>query len=118
MRGGETESNDNTSYGFVDRQGQLAIEPRFGEAHPFSEGFAVVRTRKTTVYGMGDSWGYIDKRGNYRIKPHFNEAWPFKGGVAKVHLGGTLREVTDMPSYWEGGAWWLIDAAGKLLRRL
>ena len=117
VRGGEAESNENKSYGHIDRKGELVIRPRFGEAHAFSEGLAAVRTKKTTVYGRGDTWGYIDKTGKYRIEPIFNEARPFCGGMAKVHIGGTLHVLFDAPPFWEGGEWWLIDATGKKLKR-
>jgi hypothetical protein len=117
LEGGEAESEAKKSYGYIDRQGKLAIRPRFAEAHAFSEGLAAVRTKKTTVWRMGDTWGYIDKTGKYRIEPLFNEARPFRGGLARVHIGGTLRVGFDAPPEWEGGEWWLIDTRGKKLRR-
>ena len=115
VTGGEAQSNGNSSYGYIDRTGKVVIHPQFGEAHPFSEGLAAVRTRKTTVYGKGDTWGYIDRTGNYQIEAIYNEAHAFRGGVARVHLGGTLEEVTDAPAFWKGGEWWLIDSRGKKL---
>jgi WG containing repeat len=95
----------------------MMIHPRFGEADDFSEGLAAVRTKKTTVYGRGDTWGYIDKTGNYQIEAVYNEARSFRGGVARVHFGGTLQVATDAPPFWERGEWWLIDTRGKKLIR-
>ena len=59
VRNGKAVSNENSSYGFVNRTGKTVIEPRFGEALHFSDGLAAVRTEKTTVYGMGDSWAIL-----------------------------------------------------------
>jgi DUF971 family protein len=98
-------------YGYVDRAGQVVISPRFAEAHEFSEGLAAARTKKTTVWRMGDTWGYIRKSGEYAIEPRFNEAHSFRGNVARVHVGGTLHVVHD------GGEWLLIDKTGKVLKR-
>lgn len=117
VRGGESESNENKSYGYIDHDGKTVIRPRFGEARDFSEGLAAVRTKKSTIYGRGDTWGYIDRTGQCRIEPVYNEAHSFRGGVARVHLGGTLHVVTDAPAFWEGGEWWLIDTRGKKLIR-
>jgi hypothetical protein len=117
VKGGEAESINHTSYGYVDRAGKLVIRPRFGEAHAFSEGLAAVRTKKTTGLRIGDTWGYIDKTGKYRIEPLFNEARPFRGGVARVHIGGKMPVARDVPPYWVGGEWWFIDRTGKKLKR-
>ena len=92
------------------------IAAKFAEAEAFSEGLAAVRTKKTTVYGKGDTWGYIDKSGTYRIPAEFNEASIFSQGVAMVHVVGVLKERIHDPPYWEGGTWWLIDATGKKLK--
>jgi WG containing repeat len=117
VRGGEAQSEDNRSYGYIDHAGKVVIRPRFAEAHDFSEGLAAVRTKKTTVYGMGDTWGYIDQTGKYQIEAVYNEAHSFVGGVARVHLGGTRHVVFDAPPRWAGGEWWLIDTRGKKLMR-
>ena len=118
VRGGKASSNENKSYGFIDRSGRTAIEPRFGEASHFSDGLAAVRTEKTTVYGMGDSWGYVGKDGEFQIDPIYNEARPFQNGRAAVHEGGELVHVLDAPCYWEGGTWWTIDKTGKRIGRI
>ncbi len=117
VRGGEAQSNENKSYGYIDGEGKMAIHPQFGEACEFSEGLAAVRTKKTTVYGRGDTWGYIDTTGKYQIEPVYNEAHSFKDGVASVHLGGTLQVVSHASPFWEGGEWLQIDTCGKRVRR-
>ena len=100
---GRAEDDYQRTHGYIDKRGKLVIPAGFAEVFPFSEGLAAVRTKKTTVWGMGDTWGFIDKTGKYRIEPEFNQVRSFKGGVAKVHLGGRLAEVFDAPYYWVGG---------------
>ncbi|MGO8751976.1 MAG: WG repeat-containing protein [Thermoguttaceae bacterium] len=110
-------SNEGKLYGFIERSGKVAISPRFGESLAFHEGVAAVRRKKTTIYGRGDTWGYIDKSGKYVIEPQFNEAHPFQNGIARVHVCGTLQTPIDIPSYWDGGEWRLIDRTGKVLKQ-
>lgn len=115
---GDGTADGNGKYGFMDRNGKVVIAAKFAEAHRFSEGLAPVRTKKTTMYGKGDTWGYIDKNGQWVLKPEFNETHEFRNGVARVHVGGTLRRVEfHAPLVWQGGEWRLIDRKGNVLKR-
>jgi len=64
------------SWGYMDHNGNVAVEPRFDAAWPFSEGRALVQT--------GDRFGYIDPAGDVVIEPQFSDAWYFSGGYAPV----------------------------------
>ncbi|HWR02192.1 MAG TPA: WG repeat-containing protein [Chlorobaculum sp.] len=66
--------------GFIDRQGNYAINPSFDEASGFSEGFAPVKT--------GDKWGYIDRKGTLVISPNYQLAEDFSEGLAVVLIQG------------------------------
>jgi hypothetical protein len=44
-------------YGFIDREGNMVIEPRFFNTHSFQAGLCLVQTEKTI--------GYINKKGEY-----------------------------------------------------
>jgi hypothetical protein len=72
-------------YGYIDRNGEWAIKPRFLEAKPFSEGLAPVRTE--------NGWCYIDICGVTMTSDHYQEAGPFKRGVARIgrRFDGTIR---------------------------
>ncbi|MBW2257204.1 MAG: WG repeat-containing protein [Deltaproteobacteria bacterium] len=65
------------NYGYLDREGRYAIEPRYGVARAFCGGIAPAGP--TT-----QDQGYIDTRGDYVIKPVLWTAWSFKDGIAKV----------------------------------
>ncbi|HEY9683358.1 MAG TPA: WG repeat-containing protein [Oculatellaceae cyanobacterium] len=73
--------DSNFKYGFVDREGKVAIEPVFSNAEAFSEGLAGV----TDASGK---YGYIDKRGEWVIRPRYTRTGEFHDGVASVVENG------------------------------
>src|SRR5699024_4899829 len=62
--------------GYIDREGTLAIRPRFEEAKSFREGLALVKS--------DGKYGYIDGSGDYAIPPQFYRARSFQNGRAAV----------------------------------
>ena len=86
-------------YGYIDKTGQIVIEPKFNYAEDFSEGLAIFR--------IGDdetgSFGYIDTTGKIVIKPRFKGAVSFSEGVA----------IAD-----DGKGKGVIDKSGKYIFRL
>lgn len=92
-------------WGFINRQGELVIAPRFGlrreQRHPenvissgrFSEGLACVR--------LGDLYGYIDKRGKFVIPPQFSSAQDFSEGLAwAISKDSTKRGWINKAGQW------------------
>jgi len=65
--------------GFVDKKGNVVINPQFSNVGYFSEGLCAVRSDE-------GKWGYIDTKGNIVINPQFNEAGEFKDGLAVVEF--------------------------------
>lgn len=65
-------------WGYIDKNGEMVIEPKFHSAGNFHEGLAVVRV----------DWarGYIDREGKYVVEPKYQYAGPFRDGKAKVML--------------------------------
>ena len=90
--------SDTYSYGlwgYIDKTGQMSIEPRFEEVKDFSQGLAPAQT--------SGKWGYIDKTGQWVISPQFDEASVFnKEGHAFVVVASDMH---------------LIDRTGKLIKR-
>jgi hypothetical protein len=78
-------------YGFIDRQGNVVVEPRYisptGGPWPegFSEGLAAVSIEDPDNPD-GCKFGFIDQTGNYVIDPVFDKAWGFHENLALVHM--------------------------------
>ncbi|MGY6268736.1 WG repeat-containing protein [Achromobacter denitrificans] len=87
-------SDDRGSWGYIDKQGRMAIAPAYAEAEPFQNGLAAV--------SQGELWGYIDRKGNWAIEPRYARATGFNAeGTALVEDDG--RDV-------------LIDRQGKAIK--
>lgn len=69
----------HAKYGYIDRTGQLAVQPQFDDAGEFAEGLAPVMT--------GRAWGYIDQTGAFTAHPQFDEARQYSEGLAAVRVG-------------------------------
>jgi hypothetical protein len=79
-------SIEGGKWGYVDRDGKVAITPRFDFAGKFTEGLAPVN-----VGGIGvGKWGYVDNTGKAVIAPAFDEASEFLEGLARVKTGGKV----------------------------
>ncbi|MEZ6085587.1 MAG: WG repeat-containing protein [Phycisphaerae bacterium] len=64
--------------GFINKDGELVIAPRFDNAYRFSEGLAAAM--------INDQWGYIDENGEWVIQPKFAMAGLFHSERACVRL--------------------------------
>lgn len=78
-------------WGFVDKDGKVAISPQFASTGNFSDGKCAVKNEE-------GKWGYIDSEGKIAINYQFDDAEKFVNGQAAVEFDG------------KSGA---IDAAGK-----
>ncbi len=70
-------------YGYMNKKGNIIVEPKFEMNSRFSSGLA-------SVYA-GHGWGFIDKKGNFVIKPKFVYAENFYEGLAYVVFDRTYR---------------------------
>jgi hypothetical protein len=48
-------------WGFIDKDGSMAIRPQFENARPFSPDLAPVQ--------VGSAWGYVDRNGKFIWNP-------------------------------------------------
>ena len=78
-------------YGFIDKDGNEVVSPKYEESRDFHDGVAAVQT--------ADGWGYIDKTGKEILAPQYAWAGDFTDGKAFV---------TE-----KNGKTWLIDKNGK-----
>ncbi len=73
--------NGEYKYSFIDPNGNLIGDWKFTEAHPFNNGYALVRF---FIDAMNLTWGYIDKQGNFSPPISCSDARSFNGGYAAV----------------------------------
>ena len=66
----------NRRAGFINRQGQWAIPPKYEDALHFCDGLAPVK--------VGGRWGYINPSGEMVIAPRFEGAESVDGGMGAV----------------------------------
>jgi hypothetical protein len=84
-------SLENGKYGYINKKGEVVIEPKFDEADLFTEGAAIVR--------INYKYGFIDTKGNYLIEPIFDQAEAFSEGLANVAFGGKSGYVDKNGNY-------------------
>ncbi|MDR3204158.1 MAG: WG repeat-containing protein [Deltaproteobacteria bacterium] len=86
-------TNENQSWGFVNRSGYWAIEARFQEAKDFGQSdLAPVK--------MNGRWGAIDKAGRFQLEPRYQSIESFApNGLAKASM--------------ESGKWGFLDRKGR-----
>jgi len=69
-----------TKWGYVNKAGQVVIEPKFDLAHFFHG--------KLSRVLIDRKWGVIDKTGRFVIEPQYQEMGPFRDGLACVIKNG------------------------------
>ena len=70
-------------WGYINREGQVAIKPQFHYAADFSEGVAAVGMLKRAFY----KYGFINTNGEYILKPQYDYADNFSEGLAVAKAG-------------------------------
>lgn len=86
----------NGKHGFIDKHGNIVIQPKYENAYPFSDGLAAVQ--------VGNLWGFINRHDKLIIEPQFIQVGLFSHGYAPVKLHH---------QYLKG--WGYIDTQGKLV---
>lgn len=79
-------------YGFIDRNGNMVISPKFDDTYDVREIPIAVK--------QGELWGYINKSGDFVVEPKYNEALKYSDGIAAVK---------------EGNSWGYINKIGKFV---
>ena len=63
---------ENGLWGYMNRAGEVVIEPQWLQAYPFTEEYALVGTFPLRNYGNVEGDGLIDRQGNWIIQPQEN----------------------------------------------
>lgn len=130
----------NMVWGYMNKKGDIVIEPQFGNAHGFSDGLASVQVWETGKYGVIDSpglfvieprfddigvfaegvafasidrekYGIIDASGDFVVKPKFDRAHEFSEGLAPVLVGSTKDDLGSL----RGGKWGYVNKKGDIV---
>jgi len=124
--------------GYMNKDGQPVINPKWDIGYPFSEGMARVVIQTTldpaTYNKVGGISGFIDKIGNEVVLPQFEDAGDFHSGMAWVKVNGKYGFIDKtgkqiIPStydavkdFYNGLAWvksgnsyMYIDTKGKIV---
>lgn len=91
-------SENRGAWGFINRTGNIVVEPQFADAKSFSDGLAAV-----TVWDAdgNTAWGFINHRGEFAIGPRFGGVSSFSDGLAAaIEWAGTQH-------------WGFIDTSGN-----
>lgn len=83
---------DKTAYGFIDKKGEICIQPHFAEVGQFSGGLVKIRE--------GQKWGYANLKGEVVIAPQYAAVGDFHEGMARVR---------------DNRAWGYIDSLGNVV---
>ncbi|MCT4581719.1 MAG: WG repeat-containing protein [Flavobacteriales bacterium] len=92
-------------WGFVDKNDEWVIKPKFHEVKKFSEGYACVRVK--------NKWGYIDRYGKKITPLKYSAAIPFANGLAAVRSSAPLPGNTRANN--NQYKWGYIDITGTIV---
>jgi hypothetical protein len=80
-------TNADGQYGYVDKSGNIVINPQFELAFRFQEGLA--------GFVQGGDGGYINKKGEIVINPQFSGSGGFSEGLAAIYNGDYVGGYID-----------------------
>jgi len=110
------------TWGYINAEGDVVIEPQFEDAEPFSGGYArvVIDGQPAVIDSTGavtlrpdvsdlrslsegldaasppdsDLWGYVDTTGTFAVEPQFDRAFDFSNGRAVVEKNDSFATST------------------------
>lgn len=84
--------DSKVKWGFVDKDGKVAISPQFAATGNFAGG-------KCAVQNEEGKWGFIDSEGKIAISYQFDEAEKFVNGQAAVEFDGKAGAIDEAGKY-------------------
>lgn len=96
----------NGLWGFLNKNNEVIIEPKFKKVTEFSEGVAGVSID-------GKKWGFIDKKSNFIIEPKFYLTDCFQNGICAVRIN---YQEFEYANDWMYDA--IINSKGEIIREI
>lgn len=75
------------NWGYVNKAGQVVIEPKYHLAYFFEGSVARVH--------INHQWGIIDKNGRFIVEPQYEEIGPFRDGLACIRKNGKIGYMNE-----------------------
>jgi hypothetical protein len=107
--------------GYIDRTGNLVLEPKYDGASYFSEGLARVSFGRDTIFTEGFSQGFIAETGEVVIRGNWDVVSHFSEGLAAVGYDQAKQEFKiGNRTYYSSAShpwyrWGFIDKNGKIV---
>lgn len=78
--------NYEGKFGYINRNMEFVIPPKYTDARDFANGLAPVNIVNSDFASDNALWGYIDKTGEFKyLKPQYHDAYRFSEGLAVVN---------------------------------
>jgi hypothetical protein len=100
-------TEEGIRWGFIDKKGNVIINPQFSEVGFFSDG-------KCPVRDDNRMWGFIGKEGKLEINYQFDEAEDFKNNVAVVLTDSKYGVINDAGKFIVNPQFARVIPDGKL----
>lgn len=107
----------NGKWGYMDKMGNVKVEPEYDAAYYFSEGLALVRTKKRQDGVDYYKYAYIDQDGNIAIPIRYDHATSFIDGNAVVERNNNVEEEDQHGWRIEGYRYWIKPNGKYFLKK-
>jgi hypothetical protein len=126
----QNQTNVFGRWGYIDKNGQMAIDVQFDQVGDFHHGLAPVM--------LGNKWGLIDKSGKFVVQPKYNGLNRLNNGyiaiesaqniglrmgyldeagkeIVKVKYAGIKNIGSNLYAYRENNLWGLLNSKGEVM---
>ena len=107
-----TDFSKDSNWGFINKKGEIVIQPKFYKALDFQGGVAKVIVGK---FGQDNNQGFIDTNGNFIFNSKFNLAGEFSEELIPVEFGGRDEKISEGVFKNISGKWGYVDKSGNIV---
>jgi hypothetical protein len=104
-------SPSQEAWGYVDKNFEFVIKPKFRAVAPFSEGLA----RVAVLEDDEEKFAFIDRSGSFTVPPSFNTDFDFRRNASDFSEGLAALSEGLRPSRTSGETFVYVDKTGKIV---